>query len=68
MALSIKTMKTTVNMTRRNINKIVEADKAPVLPSSNVLAKARGISATIQEKIIISSHAHNLFFNITQII
>ena len=33
-------------------NKIVEADKAPVLPNSNVVANALGISATIPEKII----------------
>ena len=37
---------------RIKINIIVEADKAPVLPSSNVVAKALGISATMPEKII----------------
>ena len=31
---------------------IIVADSAPVLPSSNVDANARGISATIPEKII----------------
>ncbi len=31
---------------------MVLADKAPVLPSSNVVAKALGISATIPENII----------------
>ena len=31
---------------------MVVADKAPVLPSSNVVAKALGISATIPENII----------------
>ena len=31
---------------------IIVADNAPVLPSSNVDASARGISATITEKII----------------
>ena len=41
-----------VKITRANINKIVVADKAPVLPNSNVEAKARGISATIPENII----------------
>ena len=42
----------TVKITRANKNKIVVADKAPVLPNSNVEAKARGISATIPENII----------------
>ena len=37
---------------RRNIKRMVEADKAPVLPSSNVVANARGISATIPENMI----------------
>ena len=41
-----------VKITRANINRIVVADKAPVLPNSNVEAKARGISATIPENII----------------
>ena len=31
---------------------IIRADKAPVLPSSKVEAKALGISATIPENII----------------
>ena len=35
-----------------NIINIVETDKAPVLPSSNVAASALGISATIPENII----------------
>ena len=34
------------------MDKIIVADKAPVLPSSNVVAKALGISATIPENII----------------
>ena len=45
-------MNITVKITRANKNKIVVADKAPVLPNSNVEAKARGISATIPENII----------------
>ena len=45
-------MNMTVKITRANKNKIVVADKAPVLPNSNVEAKARGISATIPENII----------------
>ena len=52
MALSIKTINATVNKSSKKINKIVETDKAPVLPSSNVAAKALGISATIPENII----------------
>ena len=51
-ALSIKTIKPTVKIKRVNISNIVVADKAPVLPSSNVVAKALGISATIPENII----------------
>ena len=39
-------------MTKTNIPTIISADKAPVLPNSNVEAKALGISATIPEKII----------------
>ena len=34
------------------MNKITDADKAPVLPNSNVVANALGISATIPEKMI----------------
>ena len=49
---SINTINATVTITRINIPKIVEADRAPVLPSSNVVAKALGISATIPENII----------------
>ena len=45
-------MKATVTSIREKINIIVEADKAPVLPSSKVVAKALGISATIPENII----------------
>ena len=52
MALSIKTIKATVKIKRVNINNIVVADRAPVLPSSKVVAKALGISATIPENII----------------
>ena len=35
-----------------NINKIINVDTAPVLPSSKVVTKALGISATIPAKII----------------
>ena len=52
MALSIKTMNATVNIKRKKIKRIVEADKAPVLPNSNVDANALGISATIPENMI----------------
>ena len=46
------TIKRTVKITKINIPTIITADKAPVLPNSNVEAKALGISATIPEKII----------------
>ena len=36
----------------KNIKIIVDADNAPVLPSSKVVARALGISATIPENII----------------
>ena len=45
-------MNKTVNITKINIPTIINADKAPVLPSSKVEARALGISATIPEKII----------------
>tara|TARA_B100000686_G_C16751070_1_gene952508 strand:- start:5 stop:169 length:165 start_codon:yes stop_codon:yes gene_type:complete len=45
-------MNITVNMTRKKINIIVDADKAPVLPNSKVEANALGISATMPENII----------------
>ena len=45
-------MNNTVKITKMNIPIIIKADKAPVLPNSNVEAKALGISATIPEKII----------------
>ena len=45
-------MNKTVNITNIKIPTIMIADKAPVLPNSNVEARARGISATIPEKII----------------
>ena len=45
-------MNKTVSITKINIPTIISADNAPVLPSSNVDAKALGISATIPEKII----------------
>ena len=51
-ARSIKTIKATVTSISVKIKIIVAADKAPVLPSSKVVAKALGISATIPEKII----------------
>ena len=45
-------MNKTVRITRIKIPTIITADKAPVLPSSNVDAKALGISATMPENII----------------
>ena len=45
-------MNKTVKITRIIIERIIVADKAPVLPNSKVEAKALGISATIPEKII----------------
>ena len=51
-ALSKNTINSTVNITKTNIPTIIKADRAPVLPNSNVEAKALGISATIPEKII----------------
>ena len=45
-------MKRTVKIIKIKIITIIVADRAPVLPSSNVDANARGISATIPEKII----------------
>ena len=45
-------MNKTVKITKTNIPTIINADKAPVLPSSKVEAKALGISATIPENII----------------
>ena len=45
-------MNKTVKIIKINIPTIIRADKAPVLPSSKVEAKALGISATIPEKII----------------
>ena len=41
-----------VTANRTNIKIIINVEIAPVLPSSNVVTKARGISATIPEKII----------------
>ena len=52
---SHRSFKKTINKTNEiikiNIPTIIKADKAPVLPSSNVEANARGISATIPEKL-----------------
>ena len=45
-------MNKTVSITKTNIPTIITADKAPVLPSSKVEAKALGISATIPENMI----------------
>ena len=45
-------MNNTVTITKINIPTIINAESAPVLPSSNVEANALGISATIPEKII----------------
>ena len=36
----------------KNMKIIINVEIAPVLPSSNVVTNARGISATIPEKII----------------
>ena len=50
-------------MIKTKIRIIIVADSAPVLPNSNVDAKALGISATIPEKIIkemMSSDYENL--------
>ena len=51
-ALSKKTINSTVIITNKNIPTIITAESAPVLPNSNVDAKALGISATMPEKII----------------
>ena len=51
-ALSKKTINKTVKITKIKIPTIIKADSAPVLPNSKVDAQARGISATIPEKII----------------
>ena len=69
-------MNTTVKITRTNISSIVVADKAPVLPNSNVEAKALGISATIPENMIInppieydtSQDSQSLLFQILRIL
>ena len=45
-------MNKTVKITKINIPTIINAERAPVLPSSNVEAKALGISATMPENII----------------
>ena len=45
-------MNITVRIIKTNIPIIITGDKAPVLPNSNVDAKALGISATIPENII----------------
>ena len=45
-------MNITVTIINIKIPIIIVADKAPVLPSSNVEANALGISATIPENII----------------
>ncbi len=45
-------MNKTVKITKTNIPTIINADNAPVLPSSKVEARALGISATIPENII----------------
>ena len=51
-ALSIKTINIIVKTNNKNIPIIIKVEIAPVLPSSNVVTKALGISATIPEKII----------------
>ena len=45
-------MNNELKVTKIKIPTIINADKAPVLPSSKVDARALGISATIPEKII----------------
>ena len=49
----MKTMTTISIRSKKIIDMIAIADKAPVLPSSNVLKIAKGRLATIPEKIII---------------
>ena len=48
----MKTMNIIVATNNTKIPIIIIVDTAPVLPSSNVVTKARGISATIPAKII----------------
>ena len=45
-------MNKTVSITKIKIPTIINADRAPVRPSSKVEAKALGISATIPENMI----------------
>ena len=55
-ALSIKTTKSIVTINNINSAKIIIVETAPVLPSSKVVTKALGISATIPAKIIEKYH------------
>ena len=48
----MKTINIIVAINRMKIKIIIVDDMAPVLPSSNVVTNALGISATIPEKII----------------
>ena len=45
-------MKSIVTINNINKDKIINVETAPVLPSSKVVTKALGISATIPAKII----------------
>ena len=51
-ALSMNTINIIVATSNINIKIIITVEIAPVLPNSNVVTKALGISATIPEKII----------------
>ena len=48
----MNTIKATVPIINKNINIIIVAERAPVLPNSKVAASALGISATIPENIM----------------
>ena len=60
-ALSIKTINTIVATRITRIRKIINPEIAPVLPSSKVVTKALGISATIPEKLLKKYHFLYLF-------
>ena len=46
----MKTINNIVKINKMNKAKIIIVETAPVLPNSNVVTKALGISATIQQK------------------
>ena len=48
----MKTINKIVKINNTKINIIIKVEMAPVLPNSNVVTKALGISATIPENII----------------